>query len=289
MVLKGLCITLALLCLVTFAVVPVSAVVQEVTFRGTVVSENTTANEITINAAYTYGCDFSNSTPVCSWSASKAGNLSGTVPDPAVFSFLKPGDPVVATSMGGEGGTWIAVAKVFPTPGIEHWLATDLAGDPAALPVDLASDYSFDYNTTADCRDCTGAVCNATSAAVTLSSTGKPVMEKVLKPGESTMYNGRNDNSSVTILFSHGQAAATSCPGKAGIVGLQPVSDFVIHVNQAIAAPATTPVPAATVVTTRPAASSQPPAPATTKAPLSPAIVVSALVFAGLFMITRKS
>ena len=92
-------------------------------------------------------------------------NLTGTVPDPSVFTVLKAGDPVVATSMGGAGGTWIGVAKVFPTPGIENWLATDIIGDPDSLPVNLAADYSFSYTTTPECGNCTGSVCNALSAA----------------------------------------------------------------------------------------------------------------------------
>jgi hypothetical protein len=217
------------------------------------------------------------------------------VPDPAVFTVMKTGDPVVATSMGGSGGTWIGVANVFPTPGVENWLATDIIGDPDSLPVNLAADYYFGYTTTPECGNCTGSVCNALSAAVTLNSTDRTVLTKTLGPGEKVVYNGRNDNSSVIITFVKGQGLADKCPGKAGMVGLQPVSTFIIHVNQGIAAPApsvtplkTPATPAVTAtVTTPPSAVPATPIP-TTKAAGSIFLPCCALGILGLYIAARK-
>jgi len=282
--------------LVILVAAPASAAIQEIVFRGTLVSMNQSAGTITINAGYTYGCTFANGTSACSWNPAKPENLTGTVPDPAVFTVLKAGDPVVATSMGGPGGTWIGVAKVFPTPGIENWLATDIIGDPDSLPVDLAADYSFVYITTPECGNCTGSVCNALSAAITLNSTDRTVLEKTLRSGEKVVYNGRNDNSSVIITFVKGQGLAENCPGKAGIVGLQPVSTFIIHVNQGLAspAPAVTPAisPATQAITTTMTA---PPRMVpvsiipTTKAPGSIFLPFYALGILGLIIVARKS
>jgi hypothetical protein len=214
------------------------------------------------------------------------------VPDPAVFTVLKSGDPVVATSMGGSGGTWIGVAKVFPTPGIENWLATDIIGDPDTLPVNLAADYYFGYTTTPECGNCTGSVCNALSAAVTLNSTDRTVLQKTLGPGETVVYNGRNDNSSVIITFVQGQGLADKCPGKAGMVGLQPVSTFIIHVNQGLAAPAPTVTTPATPVVTSTMTSTPSPVPVTTipttKAAGSIFLPGCALGILGLFIAARK-
>jgi hypothetical protein len=56
------------------------------------------------------------------------------------------------------------------------------------------------------------------------------VMEKTLKPGESLVYNGRNDGSRVNVKFVAGQAAAQLCPGKAGMTGPQAVSTYVISI-----------------------------------------------------------
>jgi hypothetical protein len=281
--------------LIVLAAAPASAVVQEIVYRGTLVSMNQSAGTITINAGYTYGCTFANGTSKCGWDPAKPENLTGTVPDPSVFTVMKQGDPVVATSMGGPGGTWIGVAKVFPTPGIENWLATDIIGDPGSLPVNLAADYYFTYTTNPECGNCTGSVCNALSAAITLNSTDRTVLQKTIGPGEKVVYNGRNDNSSVIITFVHGQGPAEKCPGKAGIVGLQPISTFIIHVNQGIAAPApaltsrTTPgTPGVTnTMTTTPA-----PVPATTipttKASGSLFIPCCALGVLGLVIAAKK-
>jgi hypothetical protein len=281
---------------IILAAVPATAIVQEIVYRGSLVSLNQSAGTITVNAGYTYGCTFANGTSTCGWDPSKPENLTGTVPDPAVFTVFKTGDPVVATSMGGPGGTWIGVAKVFPTPGIENWLATDIIGDPGSLPVNLAADYYFAYTTTPECGNCTGAVCNAVSATVTLNSTESTVLEKTMKAGEKVVYNGRNDNSSVIITFVQGQGLAEKCPGKAGIVGLQPVSTFIIHVNQGLTAPAPvlTPLntaPATTLVTTTIAAPVTPvpvtSAP-TTKAAGSVFLPCCALGMFGLLIAARK-
>ena len=280
---------------VILAGAPASAVVQEIVYRGTLASMNQSAGTITVNAGYTYGCTFTNGTSTCTWDPGIAQNLTGTVPDPSVFTVMKTGDPVVATSMGGLGGKWIGVAKVFPTPGIENWLATDIFGDPDSLPVSLAADYYFGYTTTPECGNCTGSVCNALSAAITLNSTDRTVLEKTLARGEKVVYNGRNDNSSVLITFVQGQGLAEKCPGKAGIVGLQPVSTFIIHVNQGIAAPApaathpaTTVTPAVTTTITAPPT----PAPATkvptTKAAGSMFLPCCALGILGLIIAARK-
>jgi hypothetical protein len=281
--------------MVILVVSPASAAIQEITYRGTMASMNQTAGTIMVNAGYTYGCTFANNTSACSWDPIPSENLTGTVPDPSVFTVMKAGDPVVATSMGGAGGNWIGVAKVFPTPGIENWLATDIIGDPDSLPVGLAADYSLSYTTTPECGNCTGSVCNALSALITLNSTDRTVLEKTLGKGEKVVYNGRNDNSSVIITFVKGQGPADKCPGKAGMVGLQPVSTFIIHVNQGLAGPAptlTSPVtPAATAVTTKTTAS-QVTVPVTTvpttKAAGSIFLPFIALGILGLLITARK-
>jgi hypothetical protein len=280
---------------VILAAAPASAAIQEIVFRGTVSSMNQSAGTITVNAGYTYGCIYTNNTSKCSWNPVTTENLTGTVPDPAVFTVMKTGDPVVATSMGGSGGTWIGVAKVFPTPGIENWLATEIIGDPDSLPVNLAADYYFEYTTTPECGNCTGSVCNALSAAVTLNSTDRTVLTKTLGPGEKVVYNGRNDNSSVIITFVKGQGLADKCPGKAGMVGLQPVSTFIIHVNQGIAAPAPSVTPLETVATQAVTATmTAPPSPVpvttipTTKAAGSIFLPCFALGILGLYIAARK-
>jgi hypothetical protein len=289
---RRLCILIAILAVAVIAtvMVPASAVVEEIAYRGQVLSVNQSGGTLTVSAGYQYGCNYSGATPDCSWSPVPASNLTGTVPDPAAFTVFKAGDQVAATSIGGPGGTWIGLAKIFPTPGIENWLATDIVGDPDSLPVGLASNYYFSYDTAPECGNCTGSVCNARYANVTLNSTAVTVLEKSLAPGGTAFYNGRNDNSSVSIGFVAGQALSETCPGKGGMVGLQPVSVFIIHVNQAIAGSPppvptrnnTTAVP--TVQATSPPAS---PSQAPTKTPSDLIIPLAALGVTGSVLLRK--
>jgi hypothetical protein len=258
--------------LLSLAVAPSSAVLQEITYHGTLVSLDPVNNSIEINATAQFGCIFENGTIDCTWNPVTPVRLNGTAPDPAVFSVFNPGDHVEATSMGGAGGNWIAIGLIFPTPGIENWYATDIVGDSAVITAPLVGDYEVFYETFPDCMACKGTVCTAATANVSITSTGTRVFGKVLKPGESFTYNGRNDNSSVKVTFVHGQASSDSCPNSTPMAGIQPISDFIIHATPPLAAPATP-----TTMT-----GSETGTPPTTKAPLSPLTVTGSLCLAGI-------
>ncbi len=221
---------------------PVSAVLQVTEYRGTVTALNATAGTMTIKAVATYGCDYTNTTPVCSWSAINATNVTGTVPDNQVLSEFKSGDSVAASILGGPGGDWAAVALIFPTPGIENWYSTDVHGDPVYVEnVPLAASYAVATLTAPDCTKCTGTVCVAKSAMVEIQSSGTVVKNVTLTPGQNVTYNGRNDGSSVQVTFLSGEAPSSACPNATGMMtGPQPVSDFTIHVQQPVATPTTT-------------------------------------------------
>ena len=63
---------------------------------------------------------------------------------------------------------------------------------------------------------------------------------KTLSPGQSLFFNGRNDASSVNVTFVKGQALSSACPGKGGMVGgVQPVSDYLVHVVPPLSVTAT--------------------------------------------------
>jgi hypothetical protein len=265
--------------LLALAVTSSSAVLQELTYHGTVVSLDPVKNSIEIDATARFGCVFENDTIQCTWNTITPVRLNGTAPDPAVFSVFKAGDRVEVTSMGGAGGKWIAIGLIFPTPGIENWYATDVIGDAAVITAPLVGDYDVFYETSPDCTACTGTVCTAATANVTISSTGTWVSGKVLKPGESFTYNGRNDNSSVMVTFVHGQAPSDTCPNSSPMTGVQPVSDFIIHATPPLAAPAlSTPITGAENGTR----------PTTTKALLSPLSVAGALCIGGTAFVIMK-
>jgi len=234
--------------------VPAGAVVLEVTVKGTVADLSPANNTLTLAGPSRYGCDYGSGTsaPVCSWTPLNATALTGTVPDPAVFSVVARNDPVVAVSLGGTGGTWIAFAKLYgAAPAADN--ATDEIGDIGSLPTTLTGDYSVTGVEAPDCSACTGTSCTAASSDVTIKSGTMAVAHQTLLPGQSLLYTGRNDASSVNVMFVNGEASSETCPGSSGLIGgVQPVSDYIVHVvpplgmTTAAAGGGTSPAPATT-------------------------------------------
>ncbi|MFA5236419.1 MAG: hypothetical protein WC362_01020 [Methanoregula sp.] len=279
-------ITCLILCAALLAIavcaIPAGAVVLQVTVKGTVSDISSETNTLTLSAPLQYGCDYGSGTsaPVCSWTPLNSTTLTGTVPDQATFSVIAKGDQAVAVSLGGTGGTWISLAKLYGS-GTSADDATDEIGDIGSLPVALIGDYAVSAGTVPDCSACTGTTCTATSSNVTVTSGKMTVAEKTLLPGQSLFFNGRNDASSVNVTFVKGEALSGTCPGKAGLVGgVQPVSDYIVHIVPPLAVTVTTHgtdalVTGESTAAASPAVSSVPAAAATTTP-------TSALPFAGL-------
>ena len=268
----------AVLCLLAMAN-PATAVLQEITYRGTVAALNPANNTVTINVTHQYGCVFGNNTTNCTWDPISPQVLNGTAPVADLFSTVKVGNMVEATSIGGPGGRWIAIGTLYPTPGIENWLAMDVFGDPDAAPAPLAANYGLTYNATPNCTMCNGTVCNAGSANITITRVGADVFDKTLLPGRNFEYFDRQDNSSIWIEFVSGEASSSLCPNATPMVGgIQPVSVFVVHVRPPVANVTT---PATTVpVTTTPTANTT--APVTTTTPgFAPFTALAALGILG--------
>jgi len=220
--------TVLLLCLVC---VPVSAILQEVTIKSTVDTVNQAKNMLTIGFPLQYGCSYpASGAPVCTWIPMNVSSLSGTVPDPAAFSLFKAGDPIVATSIGGAGGRWIALARLYGSRPNEEFI-TDVVGDPGSIPDPLIGNYTLAQKTDPDCSNCSGTTCRAVSADVAVASSGQVVSEKVLSPGQTFFFNGRNDGSSISVTFVSGEASSATCPQvQMGMTGPQPVSVYVVRV-----------------------------------------------------------
>ena len=277
--------------------VPVAAVIQEVTLKGAVATLSQPKNTITIEHPQQYGCTYpASGTPVCTYTPMSVEVLTGTVPDAAAFSVFKIGDPVVATSLGGTGDTWITLAKLYGSRPNEEYV-TDIVGNIGTIPTPLIGNYALDATTVPDCSACTGTTCTATSANVKVMSEGKEVFAKILKPGESLAYNGRNDGSSVAVTFVKGQALSTSCPGKAGMTGPQAISVYVVNVVPPIGtaqvnirtATTTRPDEALTQLTPLPQSAATPSKPVpTTKAGMLPLAAIGAIGLAGLVLVMRK-
>ncbi len=278
--------TLCALLLACFAcAIPAGAVVLEVTIKGTVSDISAADNTLTIASPSQYGCVYVSGgiPPTCSWTPMNETSVSGTVPDKAAFSVFSKGDSVVAVSLGGTGGTWISLAKLYGT-GSSADYATDEIGDIGSLPVSLIGDYTVNADTVADCSACTGTTCTASGSNVTIKSGKSTVAAKTLSPGQSLFFNGRNDASSVNVTFVKGEALSSACPGNAGMVGgVQPVSDYLVHVVPPLSVTVTTHGTEAAVT-----AESSAPASAASSAPVAAAPATtqkSGLPFAALTVI----
>jgi hypothetical protein len=293
-----------ILCLIA---IPASAVVQEVTVKGMVGAINDPKSTLTINNPAEYGCTYpASGTSVCTWTPFRVSALTGTVPDTVASSVFKAGDTIVGTSTGGAGDTWITLAKLYGSRPNEEFI-TDIVGEPGTLPQPLIGDYMLDLATAPDCSVCSGQTCAAASSHITVLSSGRVVTEKVLSPGETLSFNGRNDGSSVTVTFVRGQAAAGTCPKAPAYItpGIQPVSDYIVKIippvsfvqNNIRTATTTRPDEArsttistmASAATSVPASTNAPSIPTATKSGSFPIVSMGALCLAGIAFALRKT
>jgi hypothetical protein len=279
-------------------VLPAGAVMPEVTVKGPVATINPDKNTLTVDHPLQYGCNYPvNEAPVCSYTPTNKTGLTGTVPDAAAFTVFKNGDPIVATSVGGPGETWITLAKLYGSRPNEE-LVTDIIGDIRTIPTPLIGNYALDATTVPDCSACTGTLCTARSAIIMVKSDGYGVLARTLMPGESLTYNGRNDGSGVTVTFIKGQASSTTCPGQAGSPGPQAISVYIVKAVPPISAAQTN---IRTATTTRPDEALTPqqslpatfltpsPNPATTtRAGMMPLAVIGAIGLAGFVLMMKR-
>jgi len=217
-----------------YCIVPVSAALLEATYKGQVSTMIPAKNTLSIKTPSRYDCDYPpQGDRVCNWTPLDESSLTATVPDPVTYTVFSGAESVIATNTGGDGGKWITLAKVYGSRDTEQ-LVTDIVGDPTTVLLPLIGDYSVETEMVPDCSACSGTICDASKAIVTIRSSGKPVQEKTLTPGEMFMYNGRNDGSAVLVTFISGKAAGQTCPGMSGLTGPQARSVFVIKVTPPI-------------------------------------------------------
>jgi hypothetical protein len=269
----------------------------EVTVKGPVATINPAKNTLTVENPIQYGCSYpATGVPVCSFAPINKSALTGTVPDAAAFTVFNIGDPVVATSIGGPGETWITLAKLYGSRPNEE-LVTEMVGDTGTIPTPFIGNYSLDTITVPDCSACSGTTCTAMSATVKVKSEGNVVLERTLMPGESLSYSGRNDGSSVYVKFVKGQALSNTCPGTAGMTGSQAISVYVVKVVPPVSSAQTN---IRTATTTRPDEALTPlpllpptvltntAVPTTTKAGMLPLAAIGAIGLAGMVLEMRR-
>jgi hypothetical protein len=271
--------------ILSLCVLPVAAVIQEVTVSGTVLEHSHANNTLTIANPAQYGCSYpAGGTPVCSFTPMESTSLIGSVPDDSAFSVFNPGDPVVATSLGGAGGRWIAIAKLTGTAPDKS--VTDIVGDPSKIPIPFAGDYSLGLSPRPDCFACSGTTCTAAAANVSILDGKTLTGWGDLVPNASTTYSARNDGSSITVTFVKGQASSSSCPDSSPMTGPQAISVYIVHVVPPIgsawqaAQTTSATLPEATVpVTTRPTP---------TRSGMFPVAAIGAVALAAVLGVSRR-
>ena len=177
--------------------------------------------------------------------------ISGTSTFDALFENIKQGDEVVGTLMGGE--EWIAIGLVGSKQSTQkqvNWMI----GDPNAMISPLVGNYRVSYTANPKCDSCTGSVCYAESAVVSVTTVGfdangkeyvvSDVGTRTLLPAETWNAVSEGNQRYVNILFMKGEAPVSACPDAPMMVGPQPVSDFFIKsMSVASGIPTATPVP----------------------------------------------
>ncbi len=222
--------------------IPAMAAVQETCYLGKIASLDPLSQTLSLDVASHYSCDYSTGSPV--WNVTSiippheiavtTPIVNGTVAHSEVFTLFQGGDQVVATILGGDGGRWIGIALVSQEQGSEEWQATEVSGDPHALPVVLAGGYRMEYAILPDCTKCSGSVCRGLTSLVTVWSGDEKVVDDFLNSGHSLEYSGRNDGSRVSIHYLSGETRSTQCSQAPALAGIQPISSFIIHVDPPI-------------------------------------------------------
>lgn len=212
---------------------PAGAILQEFSFRGSVLGCSEANNTVIILATHQWRCTFDSNGPTCTWHPITPQVLTGTAPVPEVFHRISIGSQVMAGSLGMPGGTWTGIGLLTPPYGPEALLATDLYGEPDLLPAPLAAGYGFSATLQPDCDACSGTICPAVAANLTITRDGAGVWNGVLLAGEDTQYRDPSDLSGLYVKFVSGEASSLLCPNASPAMGgPQPISVFIAHVDR---------------------------------------------------------
>lgn len=223
---------------------PAGAILQQFSFRGSVLGFSETNNTVTILATHEWRCEFDSDGPTCTWRSITPQVLTGTAPVPEVFDRIKTGSTVMAGSLGMPGGTWTGIGLLTPPYGSEALRATDLYGELTLLPAPLVSGYGMSATLQPDCDTCSGSTCTALAANLTIFRDGVEVWSGVLFPGEDTQYRDPSDQSGLYVKFVSGQTSSRLCPNATGgMGGPQPLSVFIVHADRAGTGPGPTITP----------------------------------------------
>lgn len=207
-IIKGLILACALVA--ACVALPASAIVLEVSYKGTVVSANETAGVLVLAVESRYGCSYDESGAHCQWNPISSQDINGSAKT-IVFTGIAVGDRVEGRILGGDGGKWKSLARII-TDHKGKEVATRVYGDPSGIQTPLAAGYKVETTTIPDCSTCSGTVCDAAYGGVNISDQTGTLVQQTVGKGEPVVYNMRTDGSSVTVMFDGGTSSRADCP-----------------------------------------------------------------------------
>jgi len=212
--------------------VPASAIIPVYAYRGTVTDLDPVEETLTIEATHQWGCTYEEDDVHCMWREIDPEEMQATVPMTEVYSHIGIGEMVEVTGL--PDYSWKGVGLLTLTES-GWYMATDLFGDLSYLPAPLVEAYGISFTTYPDCDSCSGSVCSADYASVTITRFGQTKWEGSLAPGEEYTYYDTRDFTSVYIRFLSGEASSSECQdGDFPFSGPQPFSSFIVHIEPSI-------------------------------------------------------
>ncbi|UUX91629.1 hypothetical protein [Methanoplanus endosymbiosus] len=218
----------ALLCLTGSA----SAVIQEVNGMGTITSMDKGAGTISINSEYQFTISYTGSTPNEQWIKATETEVTGNVPDDKAFEIFKTGDPVRFIVLGGTGGDYLGIAKIDKISRDAEISA--IVGDiDRMIFKPLADGFIVTAKPDPNCAECSGTVCTASSAAITVSKDGNILTEATLVPGGFADVTDEPNTFELCITFVKGEGLASTCNPDAQIMmgGPQAISTYILEIK----------------------------------------------------------
>jgi len=222
----GICVAIALLGAFMGGV---SAAVNPEGYMGTVIGKDSGNNTFEVQTTHEWA--------YTKWQ-SNATSMEWLFPNEDAVNELCVGDYVEILGFAAAPGWTISLLRMNSST---EKVITDIYGDPNFLepywssePLDppLLGNFTIKYNSTPNCSNC-GSICNCeanyTNVTV-IDGTGQvEVDDHRLYPGQTCMYMGIKYR--IDITFYSGEASAYPACTDQPCVGLQPISNFTIHIK----------------------------------------------------------
>ena len=163
--------------------------------------------------------------------------ITGTVPDKRIFDLILKGDPVQATFTGNEDilVDWLCIGAVSAGGSTGKYLSYAV-GDPKYVISPFFNNFKINYDTFADCSDCSGMVCDSNYADLEVSQGWNEknyAYDYTITTGERHVFTSPEGcESEFSVTFVSGEASAAKCTSYPASGDNVPKSVFILEVVQ---------------------------------------------------------